>query len=292
MSHKKRLNELEGSELVFIETTSIETWPFRPLGTLKKPSKKDSPTDSYLTEQDRELVLVDEFIKSFSQYRYIFISWIIVALIGVLGNLGVNFLFSGNIVGNSWLAFSIFIVILCLVTLGLLYIPKMKVTFRFVSEYHGFPKGFEQYIDAGSVSKVGSRIKLNFNMLDEVATSYAQVVKANIFKDDLKSALSKCKYLRLEKAIIISPYLPAFFLTISTNQKALWCNISEETIRLEYIDTINALFRSRMRCGVMAFKLDPELWRAGGAYFLDAVVDWEFSKILQDITNEINKAGH
>jgi hypothetical protein len=264
------------------------SWPFRPSGTLIKPSREPSGVNKITDKGQMEFEYYNQFVNNFIQSRLNHITWILAAVIGVLGNLVVSFAFStpnvtplNNIVTIFGVLLIIFIII------GLLYIEPMKFMFSFLPDYLSFPKGYAKYVDINSLENVKAKINVQFDVVDEYVANFGNLVLLIILRDHLKEALKDVKYLKIVDIKSLSQFSVSLHITISTKLRALIFPVSRETIVREFMTLMGSITRCRILCSVLAFETDEEEWKKYGANFLDTVVDWDFRLKTSEIISEI-----
>lgn len=291
----RRLKALSNStDFINSEVTGIFTWPYRPIGTLKKHDERDSgkETEELLKVHDEDWRNLSMFLELFEGKQKAVLGWIIAALIGVLGNLAVNLGFTLPILaGNLFWMFLCIIIVALLVVFYLMFFPKVSIVFRFIPKYVSFPKGFEQHIPQGSCTKPISKIVLQLGTLDEIVTDFGALVRTALLRDSLLPSLKKAQYIRVSEIRKLDDVLPACFLEVSTNGIKLWLDPrGRGRIAMELRSVVGAMLRARQISSVYGYELDPKEWAARGSGFIDAVSDWRFENMRNAIIDQI-KSG-
>jgi len=278
----------------FIEAkifSAVDTWPYRPRGTIKKPQHKDvDPRESsskLIEMQNQEYNELEHFIENFSNKQKSVISWIFAALIGVVGNLIVNLVFSPPVFSGD-----MFLILFCIIVFALLvltyvkFLPKVSMIFKFIPSYKSFSSGYEKYIPQAQCKKSSSQIILSYNRLQEVVTDFGVLVRVAILKDSLLPLLKKSSYVKISDIRDIGKV--AYFIEISTNGWKPWVDPkARDRIRSELRDFIQGMMNARQICSVFDFELEPKEWGLRGCDFVDAVSDWNFDNMRKDLIDKL-----
>lgn len=285
------LKDLTWEDFVKSRATDINTWPYLQSGTLQRHEEYDSSklTDDILKFQEKEWEDVDRFAELFSEKQKSALGWIFAAFIAIIGNLAVNLGFATPVFkGNQLWMFLCLIVVAILTWVYLMYLPTPSLVFKFVHPYVGFPKGYERRVPPGSCTNPHSRIILQHNHLNKLATSFGVLVRAAILRDHLSLTLENASYIRISNIREISDQLPVYFVTVSTNGIKPWLSPrGREKIRMELRDLVQAFLDTRLDCMVRRFELESTEWNNHGPDFIDGVSDWRFDNMRKEIIDTL-----
>ncbi len=277
----------------FINKKNIRgVWPYLPSGILKKPSRKPSGVgqlaDKHFKEFETAVKFVDDQIRS----RFIFITWILTAIIGVLGNLLITTIFSEPRFSNfrNFIAFEGLLILILLIIIGLSFIHPISFRVDFIPDYVDFPKGYGQYIDYDSLSSPYARIKIQFDFIDEVVINFGRLIRLMIFRDYINKVIEETKYIKIENIAQAGAFLPNLYLTLSTTWLARFTPINREIIINEFMRFTGSLTNCRITCNVLAFETSSEEWIQKGPKFLDTVSGWDFESGIIQILNQIQRS--
>jgi len=278
----------------FIEAkifSNVDTWPYRPRGTIKKPQHEDvDPRESsskLLEMQNQEYNELERFIENFSNKQKSVIGWIFAAFIGVVGNLIVNLAFSPPIFSGDISIILFFMIVFALLVLTYLsFLPKVSMIFKFIPSYKSFPSGYEKHIPQAQCKKPSSQIILSYNRLQEVVTDFGVLVRVAILKDSLLPLLKKASYVKISDIRDIGGV--GYLIEISTNGWKPWVDPkARDRIRRELGDFIQGMMDARQICSVFDFELEPKEWALRGCDFLDAVYDWNFDNMRKALIDKL-----
>lgn len=291
---RKSLRDITWQEFVDGKVSDVYTWPYLPSGMLKKTKKHDQrkSTDEIVKFQGDDWKEVEDFVREFSEKQKTVLSWILAALIAVMGNLAVNLAFAFPIFEtNLYWVFLLVIIVIVMTIAYLKFLPKITAHFRFIPFYISFPKGYEQHITQAPCTKVYSKIIFDFGTLDQKVTNFGVLVRTAILKDHLCSSLEKASYVHISDIIDIGEGI-AYFVGISTNGIKPWLDPhGSEKIKSELRGVVDALFYARMKCSVRQFELDSNEWNIHGCYFVDGVSEWDLKDMQISIINRL-KSGY
>ncbi|OGD58690.1 hypothetical protein A3K78_09405 [Candidatus Bathyarchaeota archaeon RBG_13_52_12] len=278
------------SDELFLEmpVNDYNSWPYRPSDILKIPNQEPGPVKEITNWYERELELSDNFLKDFISKKLAVISWLIAALIGIIGNLAVSILFATEFFLMRNIAlFSLSIIILIVLIVAFFnYYPKLNYTIKYFSDYLDFPSGYEQYVTKSQLN-VYSNFIIQYNNLPLIVNDYGSLVRMKILCDHLRDKLTNYKYIHISDVTLIDKYLPLIIISISTNFEAFITPKNENKIRDELHDLLHTLLQSKTLCNAMAFETDKEEWHKHGSSFLNVVSNWDFDKMRTEIIKKI-----
>ena len=265
-----------------------KTWPFKPVGTLINPSRQPKSSGIYSQKMKEEQEYLTIFTNTFVQSRMAYMTWILSAFIGIIGNFVINFYFSlplGAELNNVIFIFGLFFIIV-MVLIGTKYIESPKFLFSFIPDYYDFPPNYNTYINHDQLSNIKSRIIVQFDISDLVI-NYSNLILMIILRDHLKEITEKVKYLRISDVDILSYGSIAATIKIETNFRAMVSPIPREELVKEFMQVLVAFMKCRTLCNVLAFETDTSEWQKHGASFIDLIVDWDIEKGINDLKTEL-----
>jgi hypothetical protein len=289
----KQLKDLTVQEFVSTEISAINTFPYRPSGLLTKHSRgaPTADTDKLMQNYLNDLKETDRFVERFSEKQKTSLGWVMAGLIGVLGNLAVNFGFSNPIIGVNlfWMVLALIVVAL-VIGFYLSFLPRVIMVFRFIPNYMDFPKGYEQYIPQASCSNPYSNIIFQFQRLDETVRNFGVTVKLAILKDCIINALKKSSCVRISSVQQRDQYLPFVTVEVSLKGIKLWFRPKvQNELAAELRELALAFMNAHQLCSVRAFELDSVEWQNHGVDFVDAVSSWDFDAVQRMLVSLIKE---
>jgi hypothetical protein len=278
------------SDELFLEMPmkDYNSWPYRPSNFLKIPNQEPGPVREITNWYERELELSDNFLKDFISKKLAVVSWLIAALIGIVGNLAVSILFASEffLMRNIALFSLSIIIVIVLIVAFFNYYPKLNYTIKYFSDYHDFLSGYEQYVSQSQLN-IYSNFIIQYNDLPLIVNDFGSLIRVKILYDHLRDKLMNYKYIYISNIILIDKYLPLITISISTNFEAFITPKNENKIRDELHDLLHILWQSKNLCNTMAFEADREEWQRHGASFLNVVSNWDFDKMRAEIIKKI-----
>ena len=278
------------SDELFLEMPmkDYNSWPYRPSDILKIPNQAPGSTKEISNWYERELELSDNFLKDFISKKLAVVSWLIAALIGIIGNLAVSILFATEffLMRNIALFSLSIIILIVLVVTFFNYYPKLNYTIKYFSDYSDFLSGYEQYVSQSQLN-VYSNFIIQYNNLPLIVNDYGSLVRMKILYDHIRDKLMNYKYIYVSDIILIDKYLPLITISISTNFEAFITPKNENKIRDELHDLLLTLWQSKNLCNRMAFEADKEEWQKHGSSFLNMVSNWDFEKMRAEVIKKI-----
>jgi hypothetical protein len=211
-------------------------------------------------------------------------------LIGVIGNLAVNLAFSYPIIGGNlwWMILALLLVGLIIMSY-LLFLPKIKMIFRFLPKYLDFPNDYEKYVDEKTCeTNARSTMILQFERLKETITDFSSTVKLAILMNVLLKAVEKTSSIRISAIKLSEDFIPFVQIEISIKGFIPWFKpMSSKKIQSDLVVLAQALMNAHQLCSVRAFELNIEQWEIHGSDFVNTVSDWNFKDIQKMIVDAI-----
>jgi hypothetical protein len=287
MSVANQLKDMTIQDFVAADIQMIDCWPYEPTGLLIKHAGKEPDTDQMLKALNNDWNEIETFVERFSEKQKTSLSWVVAALIGVIGNLAVNLGFTSPVVGdNLWWVFVTLLVVALLIGLYLVFLPKVSMTFRFIPQYIDFPAGYEKHVPQKSCRNPYSSLVYQYATLNRLVAGFGTIVRLAVLKDRVLSTLKNASFIRISNVRKADIHLPVLYIEVSTKGTKPWLKpTSAKHIQKELRDMAQAMFDAHQLCSVRAFELDTAKWNNRGCDFLDAVSDWKYEEVQEILVN-------